>query len=67
MKEYNMDDAIDFIVKNFDIDRTTVERVLELEEEWMENVGIATPLEEMNKDELFSMDGKQRMAGQWKV
>lgn len=39
---FDWEDAVNFITERCEVDRDTVEKVLELEEEYMRNVGIIT-------------------------
>lgn len=39
---FDWEDAVNFIAERCEVDRNTVEKVLELEEEYMCNVGIIT-------------------------
>lgn len=39
---FNWDDAVNFIIEKCEVDKDIVEKVLELEEEYMRSVGIIT-------------------------
>lgn len=43
---YTWEDAVDYIKERCDVDKDSIERVLELEEDYMRSVGIITIEEE---------------------
>lgn len=46
MPVYNWDDAVEYILSRSDFEKDFVEKVLELEEEYMRNVGIISEADE---------------------
>lgn len=54
---YDYEDAINFIAERCDIDKDIIEKVLMLEEDYMRSIGVVVD----EQEELFEVDGKQRM------
>lgn len=59
---YEWEDAINFIAERSNIDKNIIEKILELEEDYMRSIGIIVEdeLTEKQRKELFMLDGRQR-------
>lgn len=58
---YEWEDAIKFIAERSNINKETIEKVLELEEEYLKTIGVV--VEEENTNPLWMIDGMQRTEG----
>lgn len=56
---YELEDAINFITEKSDIEKDTIKKVLELEEEYLKSIGVIVE-EEENTNPLWMIDGTQR-------
>lgn len=57
---YDWNDAVEFIHDRCNLSRDIIDEVLELEEQYMESIGIVVKKEELTQEEMWNLDGKQR-------